>query len=108
MDPIRNQALKTSIQNLSGVEFLNKLLPNMVGLAFVIGIVIFVFVLIFGAVQWITSGGDKAGLESARSKIVNALIGIVLLFATFVILKIIESFFGINILTIDLGVFFIE
>ena len=101
--PIKNWALKPFIQNLSGVEFLNKLLPNMVGLAFVIGIVIFFFVFIFGAIQWITSGGDKAGLESARSKIVNALV-----FSVFVILKIIEDFFGINILTIDLGVFFIQ
>ena len=106
--PIKNWALKPFIQNLSGVEFLNKLLPNMVGLAFVIGIVIFFFVFIFGAIQWITSGGDKAGLESARSKIVNALVGIILLFSVFVILKIIEDFFGINILTIDLGVFFIQ
>ena len=108
MNPIKNKALKSSIQNLSGTEFLNKLLPNMVGLAFVIGVVIFLFVLVFGAIQWITSGGDKAGLESARSKIANALVGIVILFSVFVILKIIESFFGINILTIDLGVFFIQ
>lgn len=107
MEPIKNKALKQSMQNLSGVEFLNKLLPNMVGLALVIGTVIFFFILIFGAIQWITSGGDKARLEIAKSKITNALIGIVILLTVFVVLKIIEDFFGINILTINLGVFFI-
>jgi hypothetical protein len=87
----------------SGESFFAELIPNLVGLGFVVGIIIFFFVMIVGAVQWISSGGDKAALESARSKIGNAFIGVVLLLATFAILKVIEGFFKINILTLDIA-----
>jgi hypothetical protein len=59
--------------------------------------------MLLGGIQWISSGGDKTALEGARGKITNAVIGIIILFSLFAILKIVEDFFGINILTIDFG-----
>ena len=103
-EKIKNPILGPGLQGKSGVEFLQIFVPNMIGLAFVIGVVIFLFVMIIGAIQWTTSGGDKAAIESARGKITNALIGIVILFSLFALLKLIEDFFGINILSLDLGV----
>ncbi|MDP3994375.1 MAG: hypothetical protein Q8P91_00905 [bacterium] len=101
---IYNPLLGPTLQGKSGVEFLQIFVPNMIGLSFVIGVVIFLFIVIIGAIQWTTSGGDKASIESARGKITNALVGIVILFSLFALLKFIEDFFGINILTLDLGV----
>ena len=75
----------------------------MIGLALVIGALIFLFILIIGAIQWMTSGGDKASLEGAKGKISNAFIGLVILFATFAIMLLIENFFGIKILSLDIG-----
>ncbi|MFH1863553.1 MAG: hypothetical protein ABIJ85_01390 [bacterium] len=103
-DPIKNPVLGPGLQGKTGVEFFQTIIPNMVGLAFVIGTVIFLFVIAIGAIQWIISGGDKAAIESARGKITNALVGIVILFSLFAVLKLIEDFFGINILALDLGV----
>ncbi|HTK03149.1 MAG TPA: hypothetical protein VL401_00020 [Alphaproteobacteria bacterium] len=104
---ISNPAFKNSpLNNLFEAPagtFLTVLLPNAIGLCFVIASVIFLFMIIIGAIQWISSGGDKAGLEAARGKISSAIIGIVILFATFAIIKVIEGFFGVNILTIDIG-----
>jgi len=82
----------------SGVEFFQEFIPNLIGLGFVIGVLIFFFVMIIGAIQWISSGGDKAAIEAARGKITNAIVGIVILFALFVVLKIIGDFFGITAL----------
>jgi hypothetical protein len=87
----------------SGGSFFQKALPAAVGLAFLIGTIIFFFVLITGAIQWISSGGDKQALEGARGKISNALIGLLILFATFAIIRLIQRFFGIQILTLDIG-----
>ena len=92
----------------SGTEFLKVFLPNAVGLMFVVGIVIFLFMMLLGAISWIASGGEKSAIEGARGKITNAIIGIVLLLSTFALLKIIEVFFGINILTIDIGPLIIQ
>lgn len=89
--------------NQSGASFFSKAIPSAIGLAFLIGSIIFFFMLVIGAIQWISSGGDKQALEGARSKISNALIGIVLLFAAFAIVSLIQKFFGIQILTLDIG-----
>jgi len=88
----------------TGRAFFQKLIPNLIGLAFVVGVIVFFFIMIVGAIQWITSGGDKAAIESARGKIANALVGVIILFAVFALLKVLEDFFGINILTLDIGV----
>jgi hypothetical protein len=69
---------------------------------------VFFFVLLTGAISWITSGGDKQALEGARSKITNGLIGLVILFVAFAVIQFIESFFGIKILTIDIGSLIIQ
>ena len=92
----------------TGVQYFQSLIPSAVGLVFVAGSIIFFFMLIWGAIQWIASGGDKGGLEEARNKITNALVGIVILFASFAIVKLIEAFFGIHILTLDIGPLIIQ
>jgi len=87
---ITNPALGPGLQGKSGIEFFQDLLPRMVGLAFVIGSLIFFFVMVIGAIQWISSGGDKAAIEAARGKISNAIVGIVILLAVFAVVKVIS------------------
>ena len=52
--------------------------------------------LIYGGVKWITSGGDKAGVEAARNMIVAAIVGLVIAFLVYFILQIIFSLFGLD------------
>jgi hypothetical protein len=87
----------------SGVGFFQKFVPALINIILIGGVLVFFFVLITGAIQWISSGGDKQAVESARGKITSALVGIVILFAVFAIVKLIEVFFGIEILTLDIG-----
>ena len=86
----------------SGISFLQKLLTTAITLFFVVGVIAFFFMFLMGAIQWITSGGDKASLEGAKGRITSALIGLVILFSVFAIVKLIERFFGVNILTLDI------
>jgi hypothetical protein len=92
----------------TGLGFFQQLIPNLVTLAFVIGTIIFFFMLIIGAIQWISSGGDKAAVEAARGRITNALIGLILLFSALAVVNLIEAFFHINILSIDITKLFIK
>lgn len=85
------------------MNFFQNFVPNLLTLGLIIGALFFFFVMILGGIQWISSGGDKNALEEAKHKITNALIGIVILFSIFAILKLIENFFGISILTLDIG-----
>ncbi|MEN8253601.1 MAG: hypothetical protein ABFQ62_04470 [Patescibacteria group bacterium] len=68
------------------------------GLTFVIAIaalMVFLY-LIWGGIDWITSGGDKAKTDQARQKIIAAVIGLIIVAASFAILTIVLNFLGIN------------
>jgi len=99
--PISNPALD-NLSKKSGVTFFQDLIPALITLGFVGGSLIFVFFLITGAITWMTSGGDKGKLESARGRLSNAIVGFVLLLVVFALIQIIEKFFGINILLLDI------
>jgi len=53
--------------------------------------------LVMGALSWITSGGDKAGMEKARGQITNAMIGLVIIVAAWSIVFLIGGVLGIDI-----------
>ena len=104
---IENPALGPSLKNfasdVTGIGFFAAFLPKLVALAFVIGVIVFFFVFITGAITWIMSGKDKNALEEARTKITNGLVGLIILFASYAIIGLIETFFGINILELDIA-----
>lgn len=102
-NPILNQNLQDIVQNQTAGAFFALFLPKLLTLGLIIGVLIFFFIVVIGAIQWISSGGDKNALEEAKHKITNAIVGIVILFSVFAIIKLIEDFFGISILTLDIG-----
>lgn len=87
----------------AGSSFFGKLIPTLVGILLTIGAILFFFYFIYGAINYITAGGDKGNLESARTHIKNALVGLILMISVFAVTKLVESIFGLNILTIDIG-----
>ena len=61
------------------------------------GIMVGIYLLI-GAIKFITSGGDKEAIASARAMITHAIIAYVLLVLVFTLTKFIPEFFGAGIL----------
>src|SRR4030043_2285106 len=86
----------------AGVSFLQKFVPAAISFGFIVGAIIFFFMLIIGAIQWISSGGDKQAVESARGKLVNAIIGLVILFTAFAIIQLLNTFFHIQLFELNL------
>jgi hypothetical protein len=60
----------------------------------VAGLVAFVYLLL-GGIKWITSGGDKAAVEGARNQIIQALIGLVVVFAAWGMIVLVETLLDI-------------
>ncbi|OGM59165.1 hypothetical protein A3A75_03020 [Candidatus Woesebacteria bacterium RIFCSPLOWO2_01_FULL_39_10] len=58
--------------------------------------------LVWGGVRYITSGGDKAQTEAARGQITAALVGLVIVFAAWAIINLVNIFFGVNILQLNI------
>ena len=66
-------------------------------LMLVLAAIVFFFILVFGGIRWITSGGDKAQTEEARNRITAALVGLVIVFAAWAIIQLLATFFGIDL-----------
>lgn len=50
--------------------------------------------LIWGAIDWITSGGERSRTEAARSKIIAALVGLIIVASSFAVLTLALRFLG--------------
>jgi len=60
------------------------------------GLMTFLY-LVWGGIEWLTSGGDKAKYEAARDRITAALIGLAIVSAAWAIMQLVSFFFGIDI-----------
>jgi len=75
------------------------IITTVIKLVLVVAALIAFFFLVFGGIKWITSGGDKEGTAKAQGTITAALVGLVIVFAAWAIIKLLEVFFGIQILS---------
>lgn len=57
----------------------------------VIGFFAALVFLIYGGIRWITSGGDKEGTAKAKATVTAALIGLVIVLASWIVLSIVVS-----------------
>src|SRR4030042_3142687 len=101
INPIGYPVLAPNFQSFnSPFDYFNTILPTLITIGFVIGAVIFIFIFIVGAFQWITAGGDKGKLEDARHKITHAIVGLLVLLLFFIITQFVNAILGINIGTL--------
>lgn len=99
---IVNPVLGPDLAALNGISFTQGLVRALITGALSIGVIIFFFNLLIGGIMYINSGGDKAKTEMARSKITNALIGIVVMFCVFAIVIIVGKTLGTDLLVLNL------
>jgi len=55
--------------------------------------------LVWGGIQWITSGGTKDKIQEAKDKITNAIIGLAIVASAWAVYLLIDYFFGIGLTT---------
>jgi hypothetical protein len=80
-----------------GYTCIGNLVSNIVAAAFMVsGIAFFVF-LVWGGVQYLTSGGDKTGTADAQKKITAAFIGLFIVASSWAVYQLVIYFFGINL-----------
>lgn len=80
-----------------GFKSLTDFISNALVLVFTIGAFLVLIMLIVGAYEWITSGGDKEAVGKARGRIINALIGLLVLAVAFALVRLIGQFTGIQL-----------
>lgn len=78
---------------------LGQVVSTLVGFLVVVAVLAALIYIILGAFQWITSGGDKTKVESARNHIIAAIVGLVIIALSFVILNVVTNLLGIGDIT---------
>ena len=73
---------------------IGELINGVLNFVMVIAALLVFMYLIWGGIEWITSGGDKGKTESARNKITSAVVGLIVLAASYAILLIVLRFLG--------------
>lgn len=81
-----------TICGLTGARF-GSVLGQIITFAFVIAIIIALGFLVWGGIKWVTSGGEKGGVEEARNHVIAAVVGLIIVFLSYFILNLIIFFF---------------
>lgn len=95
---IQIEAPKTAANTTAGYTNFSDFLNAAIRLAFIIALIAVLVMLIWGAIQWIFSGGSKEPLEAARNRIIHALVGLAILAVAFALVTLAGNFVGINLL----------
>ena len=100
---IVNPALPFWLGEGSPSEATSRYLSTIVSTLIVLGGLLAFFYLLYGAIEWLMSGGDPEKIKQAQRKITYAIAGLFLLTAIFAIANLIGEVLGIDLLNINLS-----
>ena len=76
----------------------NTIFQSSISIFIAVAVIICLFFLLWGGIQWTMSQGDKGKLQTARNRIIYAILGLVLIFISFFIVSIVGTLFGVDLL----------
>ncbi len=89
-----------------GKELGGTIIGNIIGavtsMMMLVGFVLCLFFLVTGGIAWVISGGDKSKLQAAQDRITNAIMGLIILVASWAIMLLVSQFTGITFPNIPL------
>ncbi len=88
--------IRSEAESFFGFTEIGPLVKSLVDVALVIsGILVFLY-LVWGGIEWITSGGEKAHVENAQKRITASVIGLAIVAASWAIWLIVRTYFGLE------------
>ena len=81
------------------IDNLIKVVRGAIQFILVVAFVLAFVFLIIGGIRWIVAGGDEKGVAGARGMITAALIGLVIVLVAFAIIRLVEVFFEVTIIS---------
>lgn len=72
-------------------------LSGVLSMAMVFAALLVLLYLMWGAIEWISAGGDKAKVEKGRNRMTQAVIGIIVLASTLALFTVLQQFLGITV-----------
>lgn len=82
-----NNLCNLKLQNSSNIA------SNIITILLILAVIFSIIFFIWGAIRWISSGGDKSKVEGARSAVTAAIVGLILAFLAYFIVNVISVLF---------------
>lgn len=79
-----------------GQGMLQKILVVGINALFILAAVLALFYLIYGGMDWMMSRGEKQKIDNAKRKITFAIIGLVIVFMSYLIVQFVGGMLGVN------------
>lgn len=79
---------------------LEKIIQIGIQILIILGVVLALFFIIFSAIQWVTSEGDKQKLQAARNRLTYTIIGLLVILLAIFLVNFVGGAFGINLFRI--------
>jgi hypothetical protein len=83
---------------LEAVNQITNVVSSFVGFLTILASIWFLFQLIFGGFEWISSAGDAKKLATARQRIMNGFLGLIIVIGAWAIVALVGQFLGYDIL----------
>ncbi len=80
---------------MGGTSALSNVIRNGLTIFIVVALVLAIIILLWAAIDWLSSGGDKQKVAAARMKVTYAIIGLVVVFLAFFIVNFIGFLFRV-------------
>lgn len=93
---ICNPVLKNCVSSTNPTQYTNNVLSTVVSLFFIVGIIYFFWHLIFAGYHLIGSDGDPKKFETAKNELTYSVLGLIVIFSIFAILKFVGVVLGIQ------------
>jgi len=88
--------IDSQVSSFFAFKTLDNFLPNLLQIALILGSIIAFAFLIWGAIDYIMSGGNQERLKTSKAIIGNALTGLAILAAVWIIWRTITYFLGLS------------
>ena len=93
---ICNPLLKDCTNVTDPTGYANSIIQSVFSIFFIVGIIYFIWHFIMGAYHFISQEGDQKKIETAKHEFTYALLGLVVMFLVYAILKFIGTVTGIK------------
>jgi hypothetical protein len=78
----------------NGAVVVGKMVGSIAGMIFLLAFLLSFFFLVTGGISWITAGGDKNQLETARNKIIHSVVGLIIIASLWAVMGLIGPWIG--------------
>ncbi|QQS39282.1 hypothetical protein IPM62_01580 [Candidatus Woesebacteria bacterium] len=105
---INNPVFTPELASMNGTDYFSSIFKSFVGLVILAGVIILVFMIITGAISWISSGGNVNQIEQAKKKIAQGIAGMTVILSIFFIVNLVGCILGIGFTSFEISEFNIQ